>query len=48
MDLNMPVMAGDKCCFSIKADKKLNGTPVVMVIQGGNEEDFERLLAGGL
>lgn len=47
MDLNMPVMDGDKCCFTIKADKNLNETPVVMVIQGRNEEDFERCWHAG-
>jgi uncharacterized protein (TIGR02266 family) len=47
MDLNMPVMDGDKCCFTIKADKNLNETPVVMVIQGGKEEDFERCWQAG-
>jgi len=47
MDLNMPVMDGDKCCVTIKADKNLNEIPVVMVIQGGNEEDFERCWQAG-
>ena len=47
MDLNMPVMDGDKCCVTMKADKNLNEIPVVMVIQGGNEEDFERCWQAG-
>ena len=47
MDLNMPVMDGDKCCVTMKADKHLNEIPVVMVIQGGNEEDFERCWRAG-
>lgn len=47
MDLFMPVMDGDKCCYLIKADEKLKHTPVIMVTQGGSDVDFERCWQAG-
>jgi uncharacterized protein (TIGR02266 family) len=42
MDLYMPGMDGDRCCYAIKSDVRLSHIPVVMVTQGANDEDFER------
>ena len=47
MDLYMPGMDGDRVCFQIKANGNLRNIPIVMVIQGGNEEDFERCWQAG-
>lgn len=42
MDLYMPIMDGDKCCYLIKSDEKLRHIPVIMITQGENDDDFER------
>ena len=47
MDLCMPDMDGDKCCYIIKADEELCKIPVIMVTSGANEEDFERSWQSG-
>lgn len=47
MDLYMPGMDGDRCCYAIKSDQKLQHIPVVMVTQGANDEDFERCWQAG-
>ncbi len=47
MDLHMPDMDGDRCCHSIKSDKELSSIPVIMVTQGGSQEDFERCWQAG-
>jgi uncharacterized protein (TIGR02266 family) len=47
MDLCMPDMDGDKCCYIIKADEELRKIPVIMVTRGANEEDFERSWQSG-
>lgn len=41
MDLHMPEMSGDECCRRIKSDPHLSAIPVIMVTQGGREEDLE-------
>ncbi len=40
MDLHMPQMSGDECCSRIKGDPKLKAVPVVIITQGGREEDL--------
>ena len=47
MDLYMPGMDGDRCCYLIKADEKLRHIPVIMVTQGVSDEDFERCWQAG-
>ena len=47
MDLYMPDMDGDKCCYAIKSDEELRKIPVIMVTRGVNEEDFERCWQAG-
>jgi uncharacterized protein (TIGR02266 family) len=47
MDLYMPGMDGDSCCYLIKSDEKLRHIPVIMVTQGVSDEDFERCWQAG-
>lgn len=47
MDLYMPVMNGDECCRRVKDDARLRSTPIVMVTQGGREEDLARCRQAG-
>lgn len=47
MDLYMPDMDGDRCCYVVKADERLRHIPIVMVTQGANDEDFERCWHAG-
>lgn len=47
MDLFMPGMDGDVCCYEIKQDPELQHIPVIMVTSGGNETDFERCWQAG-
>ena len=47
MDLYMPDMDGDICCHIVKSDEILRMTPIVMVIQGGNVNDFSRCWQAG-
>jgi uncharacterized protein (TIGR02266 family) len=47
MDLYMPEMDGDTCCYTIKNDAELKHIPVIMVTQGTNEDDFERCWQAG-
>jgi uncharacterized protein (TIGR02266 family) len=47
MDLFMPVMNGDECCRRVKDDPELRSIPVIMVTQGGREEDLRRCRAAG-
>lgn len=47
MDLFMPQMNGDECCARVKADPVLRATPIVMVTQGGRQEDLERCQRSG-
>lgn len=47
MDLYMPLLGGEEACQRIKADPELRTTPVVMVTQGGREEDIERCRRAG-
>lgn len=47
MDLYMPGMNGDECCRRVKNDPALHSTPIVMVTQGGREEDLARCRLAG-
>jgi uncharacterized protein (TIGR02266 family) len=47
MDLFMPEMDGDQACRWIKAQQDLADIPVVMVTQGGREEDLARCWDAG-
>jgi len=47
MDLNIPGMDGDRCCHTIKSDKKLCHIPIIMIIQGVDQEEFERCRQAG-
>lgn len=47
MDLFMPEMNGDTACRAIKADPEIGATPVIMVTQGGREEDVSRCWNAG-
>jgi uncharacterized protein (TIGR02266 family) len=47
MDLYMPEMNGDECCRIVKADDKCRHIPIVMVTQGGREEDLGRCRRAG-
>jgi uncharacterized protein (TIGR02266 family) len=41
MDLHMPEMNGDECCRRIKGDAQLQAIPVVIITQGGREDELE-------
>ena len=47
MDLYMPEMNGDECCQMVKRDHKYRDIPIIMVTQGGREEDLERCRRSG-
>lgn len=47
MDLYIPGMDGDKCCHTIKSDKNLCHIPVIMIIQGVDQAEFERCRQAG-
>lgn len=47
MDLFMPVMDGDEACRRIKENPQTASIPVVMVTQGGRDEDLERCRQAG-
>lgn len=47
MDLYMPIMDGDVCCRRVKDDPGLRATPIVMVTQGGRDEDLTRCRQAG-
>lgn len=47
MDLFMPEMDGDACCYEIKSDPELRHIPIIMVTGGENEADFERCWQAG-
>jgi len=47
MDLYMPGMDGDRCCYMIKSDVKLRHIPIILVTQGVHDEDFERCWQAG-
>jgi len=47
MDLYMPEMNGDECCQLVKMDHKFSDIPIIMVTQGGREEDLERCRRSG-
>ena len=47
MDLFMPAMDVDEACRLLKADPRLDVIPVVMVTQGGREEELERCRQAG-
>jgi uncharacterized protein (TIGR02266 family) len=47
IDLHMPEMNGDECCRLIKADPLLRHIPVVIVTQGGREDDLVRCRRAG-
>jgi len=47
MDLYIPGMDGDRCCNTIKSDKNLCHIPIIMIIQGVNQEEFERCRQAG-
>ena len=47
LDLYMPEMDGEEACRQIKADPALRDIPVVMVTQGGREEDLARCRRAG-
>lgn len=47
MDLYMPGMDGDLCCHAIKSDKNLCHIPIIMILQGTNQDDFERCWQAG-
>jgi len=47
MDLYMPVMNGDECCRRVKDDPMLRSTPIIMVTQGGREEDLAKCRLAG-
>ena len=41
MNLYMPEMNGEECCRLVKQDDAIRHIPVIMVIQGGREEDLD-------
>lgn len=41
MDLYMPELNGDEACRVIKQDPQLSAIPIVMVTQGGKDEDIK-------
>jgi uncharacterized protein (TIGR02266 family) len=47
MDLYIPGMDGDRCCHTIKSDKNLCHIPIIMIVQGVNQEEFERCRQAG-
>jgi uncharacterized protein (TIGR02266 family) len=47
MDISLPDISGDKCCYTIKSDEELGEIPVVMITDGVNAEDFDRCLQAG-
>lgn len=47
LDLHMAEMSGDACCRRIKADANLKCIPVIMVTEGGREEDLEQCRQAG-
>jgi uncharacterized protein (TIGR02266 family) len=47
MDLFMPQMNGDEACRLLKADPAYAAIPVVMVTQGGREEELQRCRLAG-
>jgi uncharacterized protein (TIGR02266 family) len=47
MDLYISGMDGAKCCHTIKSDKSLCHIPIIMIIQGVNQEEFERCRQAG-
>jgi len=47
MDLYMPGLNGDECCRQVKDDPELRSTPVVIVTQGGHEEELARCRQAG-
>lgn len=47
MDLYMPEMDGDRCCYAVKSDERLRHIPIIMVTQGARDEDFERCWHAG-
>jgi len=47
MDISLPDISGDKCCYTIKSDEGLGEIPVIMITDGVNAEDFERCLQAG-
>ena len=47
MDISLPDISGDKCCYTIKSDERLGEIPVIMITDGVNAEDFERCLQAG-
>jgi uncharacterized protein (TIGR02266 family) len=47
MNLYMPEMNGDECCQLVKQDDAIRHIPVIMVIQGGREEDLDKCRLAG-
>ena len=47
MDLYIPGIDGDRYCRTIKSDKNLCHIPIIMIIQGANQEEFERCRQAG-
>ncbi len=47
MDLDIPGMDGDRCCHMVKSDKSLCHIPIIMIIPGVNQEEFERCRQAG-
>jgi uncharacterized protein (TIGR02266 family) len=47
IDISLPDISGDKCCYTIKSDEGLGEIPVIMITDGVNAEDFERCLQAG-
>jgi DNA-binding response OmpR family regulator len=47
VDLHMPGMPGDVVCQEIKEDPDLHGTPVIVLVSGGDAEDRARAIRAG-
>ena len=47
MDLYMPEMNGDECCQLVKKEQEYRDIPIIIVTQGGREEDIERCRRAG-
>ncbi|RPJ00804.1 MAG: response regulator [Deltaproteobacteria bacterium] len=47
MEISLPDISGDKCCYTMKADEGLGEIPVIMITDGVDAEDFERCLQAG-
>ena len=47
IDLDIPGMDGASCCQTIKSDKNLCHIPIIMIVQGVNQEEFERCRQAG-